>query len=108
MTRYFTLVLGTFAFMVALAVAQDKAPAPKKKAGADQDVQKNDAKDPDAKKADGNDAKDPDAKKADEKGEPAEDPQKIIERLKENFDKVGKDLEDKHPGDETRKIRLVL
>ena len=63
MIRYFSATLAVFAFVVALALAQDKPAAPKKKAEKEPD--KNEAKDPGAKKVE-KDAKDPEAKKGEE------------------------------------------
>ena len=56
MNRYLA-ILGTFALLVAVAVAQENPPAPKKKAVAEQDAPKNDVK-----KVNDKDVKEPDAK----------------------------------------------
>ena len=51
MTRYFTVSLVGFIFVVGLVLAQDKTPAQKKKAETGKAVPKNDADQPEPKKA---------------------------------------------------------
>ena len=58
MIRYFSVIVASFAFLVALGVAQDKVPAPKKKVAAEPEVQKNEAKE--VQKVEDKDAKEPD------------------------------------------------
>jgi hypothetical protein len=96
MIRYFSATFVMFACLVAFAVAQEQDPAPKKKA----EVQKNE---PDVKKDDAN-KEDPD----DAKPKPREDPKKIIEQLREDFESARKKLEKNDPGEDTRKTQKKI
>jgi len=95
MIRYFSVTLCTFVCALAIVLAQDPQDGAKPKEAAPKQDKKDEGDKGDLKKED---AKQPEPAP----GEKPENPQEIIQRLRENFEKAREGLEKKDPLADTR------